>query len=101
MPYIKEKDRSNLSNLTATIKGTDIKTAGELNYLLTELCLSFITSQNIDGGYSARYQNYNDIVGALEGCKLEFYRRAVAPYEDDKIHENGDVYPGGYEDEGN
>ena len=30
--------------------------------------------------------------GALECAKLEFARRIVAPYEDAKIKENGDVY---------
>ena len=29
---------------------------------------------------------------ALEGAKLEFYRRIVAPYEELKIKENGEVY---------
>jgi hypothetical protein len=35
---------------------------------------------------------YNDVIGALECCKLELYRRMVAPYENTKIKENGDVY---------
>jgi hypothetical protein len=35
----------------------------------------------------------NDVVGALDGAKAEFQRRVVAPYEDKKIRENGDVYP--------
>jgi hypothetical protein len=34
---------------------------------------------------------YNDAIGALEGAKLELYRRYVSAYEDDKIKENGDV----------
>ena len=38
------------------------------------------------------YQAINDIVGAVEGAKLEFVRRIVNPYEDKKIKENGDVY---------
>ena len=38
------------------------------------------------------YQTMNDIIGALEGAKLEFYRRVVVPYENDKIEQNGDVY---------
>ena len=38
------------------------------------------------------YATINDIIGALEGAKMEFYRRVVAPYEDEKIKENGDVY---------
>jgi hypothetical protein len=38
------------------------------------------------------YRTINDVLGALEGAKLEFYRRVAAPYEDQKIQENGDVY---------
>jgi len=38
------------------------------------------------------YQTINDIIGALEGAKMEFYRRVVVPYEDKKIKDNGDVY---------
>ena len=38
------------------------------------------------------YQTCNDVMGALEGAKAEFYRRVVGPYEDQKIEENGDVY---------
>lgn len=39
-----------------------------------------------------RYQDINDIMGAIEGAKLEFYRRIAAPYENEKITENGDVW---------
>jgi hypothetical protein len=38
------------------------------------------------------YQTMNDCLGALEGAKLEFYRRVVVPYEEQKKYENGDVY---------
>jgi len=38
------------------------------------------------------YQTINDIIGALEGAKLEFYRRIAIPYENAKLTENGDVY---------
>ena len=34
----------------------------------------------------------NGGLGALRYASYEFYRRAVAPYEDDKIAKNGDVY---------
>ena len=32
------------------------------------------------------------MVGVLECAKLELYRRMAAPYEDEKIEDNGDVY---------
>jgi len=61
--------------------------------LVTKLCLEWISKQTAEG-----YTTYNEVVGVLECAKLEMYRRAVAPYEDEKIAENGDVY--GVRDEG-
>lgn len=79
MPYIKSEDYARAEEAPAN--------SGELNYAITLLILRYF-DQN--GG---RYQQINDIVGALEGAKLEFNRRVVADYEDVKIEENGDVYP--------
>ena len=61
--------------------------AGELNYLITSVCHRYLEE------HGERYQTYADILSALEGAKLELYRRWVAPYEDRKIEENGDVRP--------
>ena len=81
MPYIKPERRDDLNC------GEPPSNAGELNYVLTQLLIAYF--KHIGG----RYQQINDILGALEGAKLEFYRRVAAPYEDTKIAENGDVYP--------
>lgn len=81
MPYLKAEDKERL-----TLNGEYPKNAGELNYEFTTLALEYFRSNG------ARYQQINDVVGALEGAKLEFYRRVAAPYEDKKIVENGDVY---------
>lgn len=81
MPYIDKDARYELNTLMR-----EPKTAGELNYEITMLCLRYACFRGTS------YQTANDIIGALEGAKLEFYRRAVAPYEDRKIKENGDVY---------
>ena len=62
----------------------DAKTPGELNYVLTRIVLSYLPAKP---GYTA----YNEVLGVLEAVKLELYRRAIAPYEDTKITENGDV----------
>jgi len=79
MPYIKPEIRKDLAiNPYPT-------TAGELNYMITRLLRSYFLQ-------NPSYQTANDILGALEGAKLEFYRRVVEPYEDDKMIENGDVY---------
>lgn len=60
-------------------------TPGELNYQITCLIKKYL-------GEDLSYSLINDVVGALEGAKLEFYRRVAAPYEDEKIQYNGDVY---------
>lgn len=80
MPYIKQIDRTEVE------MGKANKSAGELNYLITRI----IQAQWINS--ARRYQDINDILGALEGAKAEFYRRIVVPYEENKIKENGDVY---------
>lgn len=61
--------------------------AGELNFQLTMLCRNYLRQHGLC------YSTINDIIGALEGAKMEFYRRVAAPYEDQKITQNGDVYP--------
>ena len=40
------------------------------------------------------YHHYNQLIGVLECAKLELYRRLIAPYEDVKIIDDGDVYFG-------
>ncbi len=82
MPYIKEEDR-----VALLAKERPPSVAGELNFLFTVLSLEYLQANGLN------YQHINDIIGALEGCKLELYRRLVVGYEDTKIESNGDVYP--------
>lgn len=77
MPYIKVEERPRAVN--------NPQTAGELNFALTRMVQSYL-------GPTPNYGTFNAAIGALECCKLELYRRMVAPYEDKKIQENGDVY---------
>jgi len=78
MPYIKQEQKKELLTRPAS-------NPGELNYLITCVIQHYIRINGLN------YQNINDVIGALEGAKLEFYRRIAAPYEDIKIKENGDV----------
>jgi hypothetical protein len=80
MPYIRPEFRTQEARYAPT-------TAGELNYAITCLVLGYCATRTRD------YQTMNDVVGALEGAKLEFYRRVVVDYENEKIKQNGDVYP--------
>jgi len=87
MPYIKQEEREKWDKIIEEISklAKDIpedKIDGELNYLITSVLLKV---------YKESYFNYNKAIGMLECAKQEFYRRKVAPYEDKKIKENGDV----------
>lgn len=81
MPYI-TADQKNL------VKRSGPHTSGQLNYAVTAICLKYL--DNVGG--AGHYNLLNDVVGALECAKAEFYRRLVSPYEDIKAHDNGDVY---------
>ena len=85
MPYIKPADRARLDakiDELATLIKPDQR-AGELNYTINRLMLA------LQG--AGKYADINELIGALECAKLEFYRRKAAPYEDKKIAENGDL----------
>jgi len=81
MPYVKPHVREDLK-----ADDRDPLNPGELNYQLTLVCNEYIRTNGVC------YQTFNDIIGALEGAKLEIYRRLTGGYEDQKIKENGDVY---------
>lgn len=82
MPYIPQYQREWYEPA-----GPPPDSAGALNFAITALVLKYL-------GDSPNYQMFNDAVGALECAKLELTRRSIAPYEDRKAIENGDLdYP--------
>jgi len=83
LPYIKQEQREELFD---NPEYNQPDNPGELNFMFSQYCRNYIDTKGLS------YQTINDIVGALEGAKLEFYARVVRPYEDKKIEENGDVY---------
>ena len=82
MPYI-DKYRRDQLNVRTDVR---FNNAGELNYGFTKLALDYI------GQNGLTYQHINDVIGALESCKQEFYRRIAAGYENEKLFVNGDVF---------
>lgn len=84
MPYISKKERE-LFDLSIHCLNTTIQTDGQLNYVISRLVIDFAKRQG--GNYSAHAR----AAMALEMAKMEYYRRHVAPYEDKKAAENGDV----------
>ena len=84
MPYIEQSDRLKFT-IALTSLVANVETPGELNYCITKLCLGYVQRKG------ECYMAYNDVVGVLTCACLELYRRHVAPYEDTKIIDNGDV----------
>ena len=93
MPYIKSNDRNFIHMIDNSIVHLKLKAknAGELQYQIALMISEYLLQKEYENG-QYRYQDLNDILGALEGAKLEFYARVARPYEDKKIQENGDVY---------
>lgn len=81
MPYIHPQFREHLEPYAHS----NPINPGELNFVVTKIVATYI-------GKAPTYALINDAIGVLECAKLEMYRRIVAPYEDKKKEENGEVY---------
>lgn len=80
MPYISPESRAELKS-----GKRKPRTKGELNYCVTRLMIEYCHD-------NLSYDDINDVIGAVECAKMEFYRRVAIPYENKKMKENGDVY---------
>lgn len=89
MPYIKEERRpyleTNTLELASLLKNMGIGTPenGDVVYVLYLLMKELYSHGNFD--------TKSDALKVLECAKMEYYRRIMASYEDEKIIENGDV----------
>ena len=90
MPYIKKEDREKYdaeidSIISKLSEQNSDSVKGHHNYIMFTLALKLARERGI------RYHTLQDIMGTFECCKEEFYRRIVAPYEDNAIMRNGDI----------
>lgn len=105
MPYITKEDRELYDPEIEALVGRLVyifsseptkivrNRAGHLNYIFTKILKEFYTQLNLRllSKSDLSYSDHNEIVGMLECCKQEVYRRLTGPYEDLKIKSNGDV----------
>lgn len=84
MPYIKSEEREKYQDLVEKLSDL-IESDGELNYVITLLMHKQIYKRGL------KYQNLNNLIGALECAKLELYRKVIGGYEDQKILINGPI----------
>lgn len=81
MPYIKNKLMRNILNQLVSKHKWCLKPNGQLNYFLFKLAKDTCTN----------YAEYKSFLGELNEVTAEIRRRQLAPYENAKIIENGDV----------
>lgn len=84
MPYISPERRAVFDAHIEEI-ARNLTSGGEINYCVYRLCLEFIKSKGMS------YSNSMVPFSALGAAQMELYRKVIAPYEDEKIAENGDV----------
>lgn len=82
MPYVPKMHRINLEPRSFR----DPESEGELDFQITRLAQKYLDTTE------KRFADYARVIGVLESVKLELYRRVIAPYEDTKAAQHGDVY---------
>lgn len=97
MPYIKSDKREEVNLQVNTLIDAVVKaSAGDVHALpgILNYCITVLIStayKHVTRKAKLSYADHNSAIGMLECAKMEFYRRQTAPYEDEKIIENGDV----------
>lgn len=82
MPYVKPELRENLDDVVKCMIVHDVRANGDLNYILFKFC-----KYNV----APSYNNYKNFCGELRQCATEIEREILAPYEDVKKNENGEI----------
>lgn len=94
MPYIQKSERPYYDDLIKQITEKLVEkfpaengkgySEGDLNYIISSIIWKLFNKKR-------SYSNGNKLMGVISCVQQEFYRRMLAPYEDKKIEENGDV----------
>lgn len=82
MPYINQAKRPDMDKIVRMMELNYVKADGDLNYILFAFCKRYVKPS---------YNNYKNFCGELRQCATEIERKILAPYEDSKIEQNGDV----------
>ena len=83
MPYVGQDIRQFFERH----RGAPAISSGELAYKLAMEIKRYLDSQQ-----KPDYALYASVIGVLETLKMEINRRLIAPYEQEKIKKNGDVF---------
>ncbi len=83
MPYIKQENRPAMDKVVEEMLEAGVLANGDLNYILFKFAKYYIKPRS--------YNSYKNYCGELRQCATEIERRLLAPLEEVKINENGDV----------
>jgi hypothetical protein len=89
MPYTKQERRADLDEIAIEAAATlhlMKDEQGDLNYFITRVGVHLLARQKMG------YTTASHIRAGFDDASAEWYRRVMAPYEDIKCTENGDVY---------
>ena len=85
MPYIDPGDRLNYEDeVIQLVERLENQPIGHVNYVVSLLLWKLFDK-------NPSYTKANELHGVTGCVASEFYRRKVAPYEDQKMVENGDI----------
>ena len=82
MPYIIKEKRLEMDMVVKSMNNAGVKANGDLNYILYKFA-----KYHIKPGY----ETYKNFLGELNEAAEEIRRRLLAPYENQKIIENGEI----------
>lgn len=91
MPYIEQEKRDILDPAIESLfvrlidmqcKDEESNMEENINYVFTKL---------LKKCYGESYGEINNALGIMSAVQLEYYRKVVTPYGNQKIYENGDV----------
>ena len=95
MPYIKKEDRkiydSDIESLIEKLNAYNDPLmpfripSGDVVYILYKLLTK------VYGFKNSNFEIKHKALGILESAKLEYYRKVMAPYENQKEKENGEI----------
>ncbi len=99
MPYIDDRERKKLTPLIEALANEIVNISetvdgyygGRINFTIHKLIQQIHKTLCERENCTLTYSDYNEVIGALEAAKLEYYRKVVVPYEEKKIKENGDL----------
>ncbi len=90
MPYLTKEVRTKLDeaidSLIEQFQEDGVSIPGGINYAICRM------ADGVVAATGESYSIYNTLLGSLECAKQEIYRRMIAPYEDFKCQQNGEVF---------